>query len=162
METYRATRALLDKFADFVAMAWARLEKRKNQEFGAAFFSFQGRSDVLHIWPRRLFGKLLSEESSEMSEDWGGATIYSYRRATMGSTRNARRAGIHAARNATANSTARAAATGRGSWTGPWNRSACKSREVNQLPSKPIIPPASVQRATRPSINNRIACGVAP
>src|SRR5580700_7003983 len=41
MEAHCAARALLDEFADLVAVARARFDERKNEQFGAASFPFR-------------------------------------------------------------------------------------------------------------------------
>jgi hypothetical protein len=40
VKTNSAARALLDKFADFIAVAWTGFDERKNEEFGATLFPF--------------------------------------------------------------------------------------------------------------------------
>ena len=74
----------------------------------------------------------------------------------------ARRAGIHAARKAATKSTAPAAPIDQGSPGRTWNSSDRKSRDTNQLPSKPPSAPASVHRATFAMTILQIAPGVAP
>ncbi len=40
VKTNSPARALLDQFADFVAVAWTGFDERKNEEFGATFLPF--------------------------------------------------------------------------------------------------------------------------
>src|SRR5580704_18913424 len=54
VKTHIAARALLDKFADFVAVARTGFDERKNEEFGATFFPFYLRGYLVHIWHRNI------------------------------------------------------------------------------------------------------------
>ena len=70
----RAARALIDKFADFVAVAWTGFNEREDEKFGAAFFPFGLEGRFTHIWHCHILNACEFQQSSECFETIAGTS----------------------------------------------------------------------------------------